>query len=200
MVKIRSFGINKFSFLLIFGCSLTLLACSKGESTDHLPPVTNFELSRYLGKWYEIARYPHGFEKDLQAVTATYTAREDGKIDVLNAGYNLKDREWEEADGVAKFKGSSDIGYLRVSFAWPFYGDYKIVELDEDYQYAIITGATDDYLWILARDPNIPADLYNQLLDKVKAMGFKLEPLIKVDHESYRSTTTSVGLSSESSR
>lgn len=137
-------------------------------------PVSGFEVEKYLGKWFEIARFQHKFEKDLVNVTATYTLRDDGKIDVLNQGYKgTRDGKLKSAKGKAKFAGAGNIGHLKVSFFWPFYADYIIVELDKvEYQYALVVSNSYDYLWVLCREPKLDEDILNSLLDKARKLGF----------------------------
>ena len=123
---------------------------------ENVEPVDEFEVDRYLGRWYEIARLDHSFEKGLSQVTATYSPRKDGGIKVINRGYSAEKQQWKEAEGKAYFVGSNDEAYLKVSFFGPFYGSYVVFELDKkDYQYAFISGPDNDYLWLLARTPNV---------------------------------------------
>jgi apolipoprotein D and lipocalin family protein len=146
-------------------------------------PVQGFEPSRYLGAWYEIARLDHSFERGLTRVTATYSLREDGGIKVVNRGFDARKQEWREAIGKAYFVESPDIGRLKVSFFGPFYGGYNIIDLDkENYSYALVTGPTRSYLWILARDKNLKPSVLNGLVEKAKALGFATDRLIYVDH------------------
>ncbi|MDD5663335.1 MAG: lipocalin family protein, partial [Victivallaceae bacterium] len=133
--------------LLMLVLSLKILGCSNAGSTASIPAVNNFELGRYLGKWYEIARLPHSFERDMKDVYAEYGLREDGKISVINSGW--RDGKKSVANGVAHPKNDPHTGELRVSFFRPFYGDYRIVWLEPDYSAAIVTGATTDYLWMV---------------------------------------------------
>ncbi|MGB1004861.1 MAG: lipocalin family protein, partial [Salibacteraceae bacterium] len=113
--------------------------------------VKELVLEKYLGTWYEIARYDHSFERNLVGVTATYSMRDDGKIKVLNAGYkNTLDGKLSEAEGKAKIPNANEPAKLKVSFFWIFYGDYFVLELDENYQWAVIGSSSDKYLWILS--------------------------------------------------
>ncbi len=163
----------KYLYLLL----LPLLTACSIRSTD-LPVAQNFKLERYLGTWYEIARLPNRFEKDLIKVTANYSLRSDGGIKVLNKGFNSKTDKWEEAEGKAYFTQSPDIGALKVSFFGPFYGGYNIIELDEAaYQYAMVAGPKRDYLWILARDKTIDDLLKKRLKAKAQEYGFAVENL-----------------------
>jgi apolipoprotein D and lipocalin family protein len=157
---------------------LELAGCT---STSKLKVVSNFDADRYTGVWYEAARYPHRFEKGMSAVSATYSFNENGTIKVLNRGYVDGKQEWEEIEGVAKYKGSKDQGWLKVSFFKPFYASYKILYLDENYTKAIVTGPSYGYLWILVRDPKLPDSELNELIGKIKKLGFDSEKLIIVD-------------------
>jgi apolipoprotein D and lipocalin family protein len=149
----------------------------------NVQPVEDFRLERYLGKWYEIARLDHSFERGLSRVTAEYSLRDDGGVRVLNRGYSEKEKEWKEAEGKAYFVDRTDRGHLKVSFFGPFYGSYVVFELDhENYQYALVSGPDTSYLWILARHPKMPPDLKNALIAKAAARGFDTSKLIVVEH------------------
>lgn len=144
--------------------------------------VTDFELDRYLGTWYEIARLDHSFERGLSNVTANYSMRDDGGVKVVNRGFNTEKSEWDEATGKAYFVGESDIGQLKVSFFGPFYGGYNIVELDDsDYQYSLVAGPDRSYLWILSRTPQMDSTVLDQLIAKANALGFPTNELIMVE-------------------
>lgn len=144
--------------------------------------VTDFELDRYLGTWYEIARLDHSFERGLSNVTANYSMRDDGGVKVVNRGFNTEKSEWDEATGKAYFVGESDIGQLKVSFFGPFYGGYNIVELDDsDYQYSLVAGPDRSYLWILSRTPQMDSTVLQQLIAKADALGFPTNELIMVE-------------------
>jgi apolipoprotein D and lipocalin family protein len=149
----------------------------------NVKPVEDFRLERYLGKWYEIARLDHSFERGLSRVTAEYSLRDDGGVRVLNRGYSEKEKEWKEAEGKAYFVDRTDRGHLKVSFFGPFYGSYVVFELDhENYQYALVSGPDESYLWILARHPKIPQSLKDALIAKAVAQGFDTAKLIVVEH------------------
>jgi apolipoprotein D and lipocalin family protein len=144
--------------------------------------VTDFELDRYLGTWYEIARLDHSFERGLSNVTANYSMRDDGGVKVINRGFNTEKSEWDEATGRAYFVGESDIGQLKVSFFGPCYGGYNIVELDDsDYQYSLVAGPDRSYLWILSRTPQMDSTVLDQLIAKANALGFPTNELIMVE-------------------
>ncbi|MFM2319524.1 MAG: hypothetical protein RLZZ215_2145 [Pseudomonadota bacterium] len=147
---------------------------------EGIQPVTGFQVERYLGKWYEIARLDHPFERGLEQVSAEYSQREDGDIRVLNRGFNTRQQKFEEAEGRAKFVGQPDVGQLKVSFFGPFYGGYNIVELDPNYQYVLVAGNDRDYLWILARTPQLEAAVQQRLVAKAKSLGFATDQLIFV--------------------
>ncbi|MBL7971916.1 MAG: lipocalin family protein [Prolixibacteraceae bacterium] len=143
--------------------------------------VKELDLNRYMGTWYEIARFPHSFEKDLVGVTATYSLRDDGKISVVNEGYKYTlDGEQSKAVGKAKIPDKTEPGRLKVSFFWFFYGDYYVLELDPDYQYVMLGSSSDKYFWILSRTPQMAPDVYEMLLEKARKRGYNLERLYKV--------------------
>lgn len=151
---------------------------------EDVKPVDNFKLERYLGKWYEIARLDHPFERGLSRVTAVYSLRDDGGIRVVNRGYSAKENKWREVQGKAYFVAKSDQGYLKVSFWGPLYGSYIVFELDqENYQYSLVCGPDKSYLWILARSTELRADVKDMLIAKASALGFDTGRLIFVDHE-----------------
>lgn len=143
-----------------------------------LVPVGDFDAARYLGTWHEIARLDHRFERGLVEVTAHYTRREDGGIDVLNRGWNCAKGEWKEARGRAYFTGAPDTGALKVSFFRPFYSGYTVVSLDREYRHAMVAGDDRSYLWILARDPELPPETLDGLVAQARAWGFRTEGLI----------------------
>ncbi len=147
--------------------------------------VKELDLEKYLGTWYEIARYDHRFERGLAGVTANYSMRDDGKIKVLNSGYKESlSGKYSEAIGKAKIPDpKNEPAKLKVSFFWFFYGDYYIMELDKNYQWAIIGSSSDNYLWILSRTPQIEESLYNELLEKLDARGYDVSKLIKVEQK-----------------
>lgn len=146
--------------------------------------VKDFNLEKYLGKWYEIARYDHRFERGLVGVTATYSLRKDGKIKVENAGYKggLMGKK-SIAIGKAKIPNLAMPSRLKVSFFWFFYGDYFVMELDKNYQWAIIGSSSDNYLWILSRTPKMDDALYQKLLDKLSKRGYDVKQLLKIEQK-----------------
>ena len=147
--------------------------------------VTDFELDRYLGTWYEIARYDHSFERGLVGVTANYSLRKDGKIKVLNSGYKGSlSGPRSESIGKAKIPNPNIPSKLKVSFFLFFYADYFILDLDPDYQWALIGSKGDNFLWILSRKPQISPELYQQLTNKLEKRGYDTSKLIKVEQKS----------------
>ena len=144
--------------------------------------VKDVNIDRYLGKWYEIARFPHSFEKGLAGVTAEYSYRDDGKIRVVNSGYKGSlDGKFSRAVGKAKIPDEDHPGRLKVSFFLFFYGDYYILELDEDYQWAMIGSSSPKYFWILSRTPQMDEETYRMLLDQARERGYDLDQLIRVE-------------------
>jgi apolipoprotein D and lipocalin family protein len=164
--------------LLGLGMSFGLLTGCVGVPKG-VKPVENFTVERYLGRWYEIARLDHSFERGLSHVTADYSLREDGGVRVLNRGYSDKKKEWKSAEGKAYFVQEPDRGYLKVSFFGPFYGSYVVFELDQqEYQYSVISGPNKSYLWILARKPQIQPELKQELISRAAALGFDTTKLV----------------------
>ena len=160
--------------------ALTLLGCL--GKPDAVQPVTPFALDRYLGRWYEIARLDHSFERGLDHVNAEYSLRDDGTVRVLNRGYDPIKKEWREAEGKAQFVENKNEGYLKVSFFGPFYGSYVVFGLDQqDYQYSFVSGPDTSYLWLLARTPTVPDAVMQQFLTEAKKAGFDTNKLIRVD-------------------
>lgn len=143
--------------------------------------VNNFDLSKYLGKWYEIARYDTWFEKDMDRTQAFYSLNEDGTVRVENSGYDFTKNKWKTSVGKAKFRGDKDVGDLKVSFFGPFYSDYTILALDSEYKYSLVVGNTTDYLWILSRTKTIPEDVKNQFLSMAREFGFDTAKLVWVN-------------------
>ena len=168
--------------LVTTAAALLLTACL--GLPDGVTPVRGFELQRYLGTWYEIARLDHPFERGLTNISATYSLRDDGGVAVLNRGYSAEDQEWKEASGKAYFVEEAETGYLKVSFFGPFFGAYAVFELDKDnYQYAFISGPSTDYLWLLARTPTVDPQLIERFKSRASELGFDTSELIRVVHE-----------------
>ena len=169
--------------LLIFGMAFNSFYSPKSMIDKTV--VKELDIEKYLGTWYEIARYDHRFERGLVGVTANYSMREDGKIKVFNSGYkNSLSGEYSEAIGKAKIPDpKNEPGKLKVSFFWVFYGDYYVLELDKNYQWAIVGSRSDKYLWILNRTPQIDDNLYDTLLSNLETRGYDVSKLIKVEQK-----------------
>lgn len=170
-------------FFLLIGCLLS--ACGMG-TPEGIEVVDRVEPNKYIGKWYEIARLDHSFERGLDQVTATYSLRNDGGIKVINRGYNPHKKEWEEAEGKAYFVEPQNAdgtypGKLKVSFFGPFYGAYNIIALDKPgYDYVMLTGPDRSYFWILSRTPHLPDATQKQLVDQAQSLGFDTGKFIYV--------------------
>lgn len=165
--------------IIMFMCMLIPLlftSCSKAKYYDNTP-VKAVNLERYLGDWYEIARYDHQFERDLSHCKANYTLNDDGTIKVTNSG--IKDGETHVSEG--KAKTTDNPGILRVSFFGPFYSDYRILLLANDYSYALVGSKSNDLLWILARKPYLSIQTQSTILEEISRRGYKTEELIWVD-------------------
>mgnify|MGYP001169698779 CR=1 FL=1 len=176
---------------------LFLAACT--GVPDGIEPVTAFDQNRYLGTWHEIARLDHRFERGLSQVTATYRTNPDGSIAVLNRGFDSEKSEWREAEGVARFVQSPDVAHLKVSFFGPFYGSYIVFELGEDYDYAFVSGFNHDYLWLLARTPQISNTLREQFLATITERGFDPAGLVWPDSSAERVASSQGGAAEQGS-
>ena len=162
-------------FLTSLFCLLT--GCSKLTVDNSV--VKDFDTDRFLGGWYEIARFDHRFERGMEQTQATYTLQKDGTIKVLNVG--MKNGKPKQSEGLAKLTDTPAL--LRVSFFGPFYSDYRVMLLDKDYQYALIGGGSDNYLWILSRTSLLSDDVKKKILNEAKRRGYDINKLIWVKHE-----------------
>ncbi|MHA6964007.1 lipocalin family protein [Zobellella denitrificans] len=168
--------------ILLIVCTTLLSGCL--GMPESVKPVSGFELNNYLGKWYEVARLDHSFERGLSQVTAEYSTRNDGGVSVLNRGYSEEKNEWKEAEGRAYFVNSPTDGYLKVSFFGPFYGSYVVFELDrENYSYAFVSGPNTDYLWLLSRTPSVAPEVMEKFIRMSRERGFDTERLIYVQQQ-----------------
>jgi apolipoprotein D and lipocalin family protein len=169
---------KKALLLLLFylsGCTLT---------PEGIIAVRGFNLQRYLGTWYEIARLDHSFERGLTHVRADYKLYDDGTLQVLNRGFDPQTKKWKAVEGRGRFAVEPDLGRLKVSFFGPFYGGYNILALDDrDYAYALVCGSDRSYLWILARRPELPDAVIASLVQKAKALGFATDALLFVEQD-----------------
>ena len=174
-------------FSLIVICTLiSFLFVQCQTIPENVKAVENFDQSRYLGKWYEIARFDFKFEKNLKNTTATYSLNKDGSIKVVNTGFDTVERKQKEAVGKAKFVNEPTQGMLKVSFFGPFYSGYNVIALDSAYQYALIAGKNLDYLWILSRTPTLPDQIKREYLVKAKEASYDLNKLIWVQQDSVK--------------
>ena len=166
--------------VIVSALGLSLAGCT--SLPEGIEPVQGFDVDRYLGTWYEIARYDHSFEEGLESVTAEYELNEDGSIKVINRGYSPEDGEWQEAEGKARFVEGETTAHLKVSFFGPFYASYVVFGLDHDnYRYAYVTGYDRDYLWFLSRTPTVSDQAMERFREAARANGFDLDELIMVD-------------------
>lgn len=162
---------------------LALLFSSCSTIPEGVVAIKPFDKAKYLGKWYEIARFDFRFERNLNNTTAQYSVKDDGTIKVVNRGYNYEKKKWEEATGIAKFVGKPDVAMLKVSFFRPFYGGYNVIAIDNDYKYALVCGNKLSYLWILSREITIPEEIKQNYLTIAKKLGFDTAALIWVEHD-----------------
>lgn len=140
--------------------------------------VQNFDVKKYAGKWYEIARLDFKWEEGLSQVTAEYTLNEDGSIKVDNKGFHAEDNEWRQSNGKAKFVNEANEGALKVSFFGPFYSGYNVVKIDPAYKYALVFGESLDNMWILSREKSVPEEIKNDYLNFAKKSGYKIDELV----------------------
>jgi apolipoprotein D and lipocalin family protein len=155
--------------------------CLAKEELKPLEVVPYVELNKYLGKWYEIAHLPFRFENGCTDITATYSLSKDGNVSVLNEC--LRDGKLKQANGKAKVVDKNSGAKLKVTFFWPFSADYWIIDLGNDYDYAVVGTPNRKYLWILSRTPQMDDNLFSQLVESVKSKGFDINKLIKTSHK-----------------
>ena len=160
------------------------LATACTTPPDGITPVTPFDITRYAGKWFEVARLDHSFERGLTDVSATYRLQTDGSVQVINRGFATDKGEWKQVDGKALFTGDANRASLKVSFFGPFYGGYHVIALDQQgYRWSMVIGPTRDYVWILARDRQLPASVREQLVAKARQLGVEVDKLIWVEQK-----------------
>lgn len=167
-------------WLIGFGLLNSLVSCS--SMPEKAKPVNPFDINKYLGTWYEIARFDSRFEKDLDNAMAQYSLNDDGSVNVVNSGYNFKKNKWVSVNGKARFRGDKDTAALKVSFFGPFYAGYNVVAL-EDYRYALVAGKNTDYLWILSREKEIPENIKQSFIRKAQEIGYDTSGLIWVKQD-----------------
>ncbi len=161
-------------FCLFFAVCLLLSGCGQG-SLD-IPTIPDFNLEKYMGKWYEVARIDNRFQRNMIDVTANYTLKKNGVVEVFNRGYNTKKERW----GDAKARGTTTKipNLLKVSFFPLTSGNYWVVYVDDNYSVAVVSGGDPEYLWILSREPNISEELLNNLIEKGVAVGHKRDDIM----------------------
>jgi len=164
--------------LLILLIMASFLSC---KTVQDLPTVELVDIQNYSGMWYEIARLPNSFEKGLECVTATYTPLSNGKIEVLNQGYAEKKGTLKTAKGTAWVPDPAYPGRLKVTFFWPFAGNYYIMALDENYSYALVGDPSRKYLWVLARSRELDSAVYSGLMGQAKDQGFNVEQVMQTN-------------------
>jgi apolipoprotein D and lipocalin family protein len=171
---IRNSSLGIMGVLIFNSCS----TIPKGATA-----IQPFEIEKYLGKWYEIARMDFKYERGLNNTTAEYSVREDGRIKVDNKGYNPQTKEWKQAIGKAKFAGEQNVAMLKVSFFGPFYSGYNVIALDNEYKYALVAGKNLNYLWILSRETIIPENIKQNYLKIAENLGYKTSELLWIEHD-----------------
>lgn len=167
-------SLGVLGFLIFRSCAVGIPRGAKA--------VTNFNAEKYLGKWYEIARFDYKFEKNMDHVTATYSQNPNGTIRVDNKGYDYIKKEWKESIGEAKFVNEKSEARLKVSFFKPIWAGYNVIDIDDDYQHALVAGSSLKYLWILSRNKQIPESIRLRFLEKAKRIGYNTDDLIWIKH------------------
>jgi len=173
-------GLTRSWRILVMAALLGLAACSTAPPQG-ITAVTPFDVKRYEGQWFEVARMDHSFERGMSDVSARYRVQADGSVQVINRGFDVQKNDWKEAVGRALFTGDPTTASLKVSFFGPFYGGYHVVALDQQaYQWAMVVGPDRDYVWILARDKQLSPAVREPLLAQAKALGIAVDKLIWV--------------------
>lgn len=170
----------KISGIAALGIGLITLglACKAVKVPKNVTVVKPFDAKKYMGVWYEIARFDFKHEKDLKNVTATYALNDDGSVKVVNKGYNYVKDKWQEAVGKAKFIGDTNEAALKVSFFGPFYSGYNVVSMDPAYENVLVFGESKDYIWILSRSKTIPHEVKDKFLQIARDAGYDLKRLV----------------------
>jgi len=164
---------------MLLAALMVLGACSTAPP-DGITAVTPFDVNRYAGKWYEIARMDHSFERGLSEVSATYRLQPDGSVQVINRGFDSERKDWKEAVGKALFTGDTNRGALKVSFFGPFYGGYNVAAMDPQYRWSLVVGPDRGYVWILSRDRQLTPEVREQVLAQARKLGIDVDRLIWV--------------------
>lgn len=163
-----------YKLVIILFITITMCAC---KTKNTIEPVRNFDANRYMGKWYEIARLPNSFEKGLSAVTAEYQLLDNGRVKVINSGTDSAGQR-KQSTGKARFLEDQETARLKVTFFWPFGGEYKVIHLDEDYQHVVVCSSGYKYLWILSRTETLDNNTLNNLISRCKDWGFDTDKLV----------------------
>ncbi len=172
----------KPQFIAFLSIAITNLFACNSRDTINKTTVSELDLTRYMGKWYEIARYDHSFERNLVGCTASYSLKDDGTVRVINAGYKKTlTGQFKETEGKARRPDNSKPGKLEVAFFANFYADYWVLELAEDYSYVLVGSRKDKYLWILCRTPQMPEEDLNYVLARARERGYDTSKLIMVE-------------------
>lgn len=169
---------KKLASILLMTTILGLFGCV--TKPDNIQPVQNFQANKYLGKWYEIARFDNSFEKGMTNVYAEYSLNPDGSIKVINSGVTPSTGKRSYAKGVAKFVENKDTAFLKVSFFRPFYGAYVVFKIDDNYKYAYVAGDNQNYLWLLSRTKTVPNNVRQDFVARAKDLGFDTDKLVWV--------------------
>jgi apolipoprotein D and lipocalin family protein len=173
----------KISKIICISAVLLFSLSCKQERSD-LEVVPSVDLNRYTGQWYEIARYPHKFQEGCVGSRAEYTLRRDGKLSVLNECHEESlSGKIRKAEGTARVVDKKTNAKLKVIFFWPFSGDYWIIDLGRDYEYAVVGHPERTYLWILSRAKKMDKDLYREILGRLTAKGYDVTKLVMTPQE-----------------
>ena len=168
---------------ILFLASFLFSSLALSAQQQDLPPlktVPYVDIERYMGKWYEIARFEQRFQKDCVGVTATYSLNENGSVKVLNeCRLKTLDGKYKSAEGCAKVADKMTNSKLRVTFFWPFYGDYWVIDLGENYEYAVVGAPNRDYLWILSRTPQMDEQQYAEILQRLQEQHYDISKLMR---------------------
>ena len=172
---------------LFIGSAITVLLIATFTSCRSIPKgavaVKPFNIKKYLGTWYEIARFDFRFERNLNNTTAEYSLNDNGTVKVINRGYNYKTGKWKQVVGKAKFVSDPEEAKLKVSFFGPFYGGYNVLAIDSEYKYALVAGQNLKYLWLLSREKTIPEETKENYLRTAKGFGYDIAKLIWVEQK-----------------
>lgn len=174
---------TRISRVTIWFWGTVVLLSSCTSIPEKATPVGNFEIQKYLGTWYEIARFDFRFERNLDNTIAQYSLDNSGNVTVLNSGYDFRKKEWRSAKGTAKFREDKTSAALKVSFFGPFYAGYNVIALDDEYRYALVAGRNLDYLWILSREKSLPDAVKEQYLKIAREVGYDTSRFIWVKHD-----------------